>query len=368
MIRILQIVNIMDRAGLENVLMNYYRNIDRSTIQFDFLVHRDKKGAYDDEILSLGGKIYHAPRLYPQNYVKYFQFMNDFFKNHPEYVIVHSHIDALSSFPLYAAKKANIPVRIAHSHSSKLDHDLKYPIKKIALMMINRVATNYFSCSNVAGKFMFGNSNFKIMYNAIDLLKYQYNDSVRKKIRNQLKLGDSLVVGHVGRFYYVKNQLFLLDVFKKINDCCEKSVLLLVGDGPDLKKIHKKIIELQLQDKILILSNRDDVNELYQAMDVFVMPSLFEGLPMVGVEAQASGLPCFFSGSISNEVLLTSNSQMISLKKESSVWSDTILKSDLTRNTKSYQELTAKGYDIQTQSTYMQEWYINSYNKCMESI
>ena len=132
MIRILQVVNIMDRAGLETMLMNYYRNIDRTKVQFDFLTHRIEKGAYEDEIISMGGKVYHAPRLYPQNYKKYFGFMKAFFMEHPEYKIIHSHIDAMSYFPLQAAKNSGVPVRIAHSHSSKFDRDIKLPIKFIA--------------------------------------------------------------------------------------------------------------------------------------------------------------------------------------------------------------------------------------------
>lgn len=136
MIRVLQCVNIMDRAGLETMLMNYYRNIDRTEVQFDFLTHRSDKGVYDEEIEKLGGRVYHAPRLYPQNYPLYFRWMRDFFGHHTEYKIVHSHIDTMSYFPLAAAKKAGIPVRIAHSHSSQLDKDIKFPIKFLALKRI----------------------------------------------------------------------------------------------------------------------------------------------------------------------------------------------------------------------------------------
>ena len=176
MIRILQCVNIMDRAGLENMLMNYYRNIDRTKIQFDFLTHREEKGAYEDEIISMGGKVYHAPRLYPQNYPLYFKWMKNFFTKHPEYKIVHSHIDAMSYFPLLAAKKASVPIRIAHSHSSKLDRDIKLPIKYFALKKLPFVSNGYCACGQKAGKFMFGSRRFSVIHNAIDLQKFSYEE------------------------------------------------------------------------------------------------------------------------------------------------------------------------------------------------
>lgn len=199
MIRILQAVNIMDRAGLETMLMNYYRNIDRTKLQFDFLTHRVERGAYEDEIIELGGKVFHAPRLYPQNYVKYFRYMKAFFEIHPEYKIIHSHVDAMSAFPLYAAKKKNIPVRIAHSHTSKLERNMKYPIKFAAKLAIPYFANQYYSCGELAGKFLFGDRKIQIVHNAIELEKYRYNEQARKKQRRKLGLDDAFVVGHVGR-------------------------------------------------------------------------------------------------------------------------------------------------------------------------
>ena len=149
MIRVLQVVNDMRRAGLETMLMNYYRNIDRNEVQFDFLTHRPYDGAYDEEIDRLGGKIYHAPRLYPQNYPQYFKYMKAFFEEHPEYRIIHSHIDSMSFFPLLAAKKSGVPIRVGHSHNSKLDRDMKYPIKYFALKGMPKVANVYFSCGEL---------------------------------------------------------------------------------------------------------------------------------------------------------------------------------------------------------------------------
>ena len=272
MIRILQAVNIMDRAGLETMLMNYYRHIDREKIQFDFLTHRSQSGAYDEKIRKMGGKVYHAPRLYPNQYSQYFRFMKKFFEEHPEYKIIHSHIDAMSYFPLRAAKENHIPIRIAHSHSSKLDRDLKLPIKYMALKNIEKVANVNCACGSVAGKFMFPNNDFHVVNNAIELNSFTFDEKIRNIKRRELKVENQFVIGHVGRYCYIKNQMFLLDVFKYVLAERENSHLLLIGKGEDQDKLKKKIRDLGIENKVSLLIDRADVAELYQAMDVFVLP------------------------------------------------------------------------------------------------
>ena len=341
------------------MLMNYYRNIDREKIQFDFLTHRAEKGAYEDEIISLGGRVYHAPRLYPQNYPQYFRWMSAFFKAHLEYQVVHSHIDAMSYFPLRAAQKAGIPVRIAHSHSSKLDRDFKLPIKFFALKSISTVANCNCACGEHAGKFMFGHSDFKIIHNAIDIDRFSFNAQMRKKKREEMNLSDKFVIGHVGRYCYIKNQLFLVDVFLRIKKKCDNAYLLLVGKGEDEAKIRKRIQELNLEDSISLLMDREDVNELYQVMDIFVMPSLFEGLPLVGVEAQANGLPCIVSDSISEEVLITSNIKMLSLKRQAQEWAQEVIKTNTERNLCAREEIIRAGYDIKKEVKNLEKWYLS---------
>lgn len=363
MIRILQSVNIMDRAGLETMLMNYYRNINRSKIQFDFLTHRSEIGAYENEIKEMGGKIYHAPRLYPQNYNNYFKYMKNFFEEHPEYKIIHSHIDSMSYFPLLAAKKSGVPVRIGHSHNSKIDKDFKYPIKFLALKGMPNVANAYFACSEIAGRFMWQKKDFHIIHNAIDLSKFVYNEQIRKKVFDKLNLSDdTFVVGHVGRFNKVKNQLFLLDIFNEITKIRINSLLILIGKGVDELKIRKKIHELKLDQKVIVLLDRDDVNELYHALDLFIMPSLFEGLPVVGVEAQANGLPCVFSSRITHEIMLTNNAGMYSLGKSAKDWAINILSKDIERNGNAFFELKKAGYDIKSEAKKLEEWYLNKYS------
>lgn len=368
MIRILQSVNIMDRAGLETMLMNYYKNIDRSKVQFDFLTHRNEIGAYENEIKELGGQVYHAPRLYPQNYLQYFIYMKKFFKEHSEYKIIHSHIDSMSYFPLLAAKKSGIPIRIGHSHNSKLDKDLKYPIKLYALKGMPKVANIYFSCGKLAGKFMWKNRKFKIVHNAIDLTKFAFNESLRRTIRNKLNItDDTFVIGHVGRFNKVKNQLFLLDIFNEIVKEKPNSLLILIGKGEDEIKIRDKIHELHLNGKVSILIDRPDVYELYQSFDIFVMPSLFEGLPVVGVEAQANGLPCIFSKNISDEIILTHNAEQLLLMDNAKEWADKILSKDIIRNSEACSELKRSGYDIKTEAKKLEEWYLNTYNQIKDN-
>lgn len=327
MIRILHCVNDMHRAGLETMLMNYYRHIDRSKIQFDFLSHRPYESDYDREIMSLGGRVYHAPRLYPQNYIRYFQYMKQFYKDHPEYKIVHSHIDSMSYLPLSAAMKAGIPVRIAHSHNTSMDRDFKYLLKQYFRTRITRVANCYCACGQDAGVYLFGdNTAFTIIPNAIETNQFLFNETVRKKVRKKLRLDHSFVVGHVGRLSYQKNHRFLIEVFKNVYDRDANAKLMLVGSGEKEEEIRNQVHTFHLDDAVVFLGNRSDVNELYQAMDVFVMPSFFEGIPVTGIEAQFAGLTCLFSDKVPVEVDFSEHCKFLPLESGSAVWASEVLK------------------------------------------
>ncbi len=362
-IRILMCVNIMDRAGAEMMIMNYYRKINKNNIQFDFLTHRSKKGTFDNEIRSMGGKIYYAPRLYPHNYFKYIKYMNNFFKKHNEYKIIHCHMDAMSFFPLFMAKINHIPFRIAHSHTSKLDFDFKLPIKFISKFNVKKVSNINFACSNKAGHFLFGKKKFELLSNAIDLDKFKFNSKIRNDIRKKNNIPiDAIVIGHVGRLNYIKNQMFLLDTLKKLNDDNCKSYLVLVGDGPDLNKIKSRIEKLNLKSNVRILRNRDDVNDLLQMMDIFVMPSLFEGLPVSGIEAQANGLPTLFSKNISEEILLCKNAYSFNINDGPNECANLIKKCSLERNKDAINTLIEKGYDINKESKKLEDYYIKLYD------
>ena len=363
MIRVLQCVNDMHRAGLETMLMNYYRNIDRSEIQFDFLTHRPQRSDYDDEIESLGGKIYYAPRLYPQNYPKYFKWMKQFFCEHPEYKIIHSHIDAMSYLPLKAAKRANIPVRIAHSHNTAIDKDFKYLLKSYFRFKLPKVANYYCACGKEAGEFLFPGKKYTYIPNAIEIDRFLFNENVRMKKRRELGIKDEIVIGHIGRMSYQKNHKYLIDVFAEILKKKKDSILLLIGVGEKLEDIKKYVERLGLSEQVRFLGNRADVDELYQAMDVFVMPSLFEGLPVVGVEAQFSGLPCIFSNQVPEEVNFTNKAMFISLNEKKDVWADKVIAAVFDKVNRERPELKNSIFNIEQSAVLLADYYKKIINK-----
>lgn len=359
MIRILHVVNDMHRAGLETMLMNYYRNIDRTKIQFDFLTHRPKKSDYDDEILSMGGKVYYAPRLYPQNYLKYFKWMKQFFEEHPEYKIMHSHIDAMSYLPLLAGKKAGIPVRIAHSHNTSIDRDFKYLLKQYFRFRITSVANMYLACGEEAGKFLFGNKEFTVIPNAVEAEKFYYNESMRIKKREELALTNEFVIGHIGRMSYQKNHKFLIKIFSEVVKRDSKAVLLLIGVGEKEVEVRKQVRSLGIEKKVRFLGSRSDVSELYQAMDVFVLPSLFEGIPVVGIEAQFADLPCIFSNKTPKEVKFNNRSQFIGLKTSCQEWAERILLTKGYERNSTSSNIVNSHYDIKKAHIILENYYMD---------
>lgn len=304
-IRVAQVMGKMLGGGVEAVVMNYYRHIDRSKVQFDFLVDSDSTLVPRDEIESLGGRVFEIPPY--QHVIEYQRELQRLFKQEG-WRIVHSHINALSVFPLRAAKKAGVPVRIAHSHSTsgKGEH-AKNAMKAVLKTQANRYPTHRFACSKYAGEWLFGKGTaFEVMYNAIDLNRFRYNAEVRAQARTDLGLvGDQFAIGHVGRFTAQKNHPFLVDAFAEVAKRRPDAVLLLVGTGEAEASVKDLVAERGLSDRVKFLGQRSDVNRLYQAFDAFVLPSLYEGLCLVGVEAQAAGLPCLLSDAITREVDVT---------------------------------------------------------------
>ena len=361
--RILQIVTTMNRGGLETMLMNYYRHIDRERVQFDFLEHRENRSAYDDEIESLGGRIYRLPRLVPWS-KSYLSALNRFFDEYPEYKIVHVHQDCLSSVILKAASRHDIPVRIAHSHSSSQDKNLKYPIKLWYKRAIPEYATDLFACGKDAGDWMFGGTPFQIINNAIDVASYTYNLTKRQEIRGQLGLENKLTIGHVGRFHQPKNHPFLLDIFAALLKKEPTAVLLLVGGGEDMPKIQAKAQALGILEHVRFLGVRSDVADLMQAMDVFAFPSLYEGLPVTMVEAQAAGLPCLISDKVPPECILADGLvDILPLSADPETWAERILEKRILPRTDRRAEIAAHGFDITTEAVKLQEFYINAYEQ-----
>ena len=360
-IRILQVVTKMDRGGLETMLMNYYRHMDREAVQFDFLVHREERGAYDSEIETLGGKIYRLPRLVPWSHA-YQKALDTFFAKRPDYKIVHVHQDCLSSVILKAAEKRGVPVRIAHSHNANQDKNLKYPIKLFYRRQIPDYATELFSCGKEAGEWMFRGASYTVLNNAIDAKWYTYSRDVRRRLRAELNIAENaLVLGHVGRFSPQKNHSFLVDVFAEVHRNDPDAVLLLVGGGDGRAGIEKKIQALGLADKVIFTGIRSDVPELMQAMDVFVFPSLYEGLPVTLVEAQAAGLPCIISDRIPDDCKLTELVRAVSLEQPVSEWAQEIQTARMIPREDTSAAIAAAGFDIRENAQWLQNYYIQQW-------
>lgn len=366
-IRILQVVNIMDRAGLETMIMNHYRAIDRGRVQFDFLEHRPWRGTYDDEIEAFGGRVYRAPRLYPQNALAYRRFMRRFFAEH-EYPVVHSHIDAMSAFPLDAARRAGVPVRIAHSHNDSVDRDLKYPVKEWARKRLPGIATHYWACSEAAGAFLFGRENLSrihVVKNAIDLEGFRFDECLRAEARAELNLrGDQTVVGHVGRFSAVKNHSFLVNLLAELRSEGVDAVLVLVGDGELRGDIERKVQGLGLSGSVRFLGLRDDVGRFVQAFDVMVFPSLHEGIPLTLIEAQASGLPVVASDAVSGEALVLPDTAHLPLDAPMSEWAGEVVRlASGGRSRHAIERLAEAGYEIRANAEALQSAYLSLYEE-----
>jgi len=369
MIRVLHSVSNMDRAGLETMLMNYYRHIDRDKIQFDFLANKPKKGAYEDEVEQLGGRVFVSPGFNPIKLLKYRAFMKDLFHEHPEIQIVHAHNGALAYYALREAQRNGIDIRIAHSHNSKINWDLKWPIKQYCRANLANVATELWGCGELAGKFYFGKKNieergYTIIRNAIEEERFIYNEEIRERLRKEYNLGDKFVIGHVGRFMLQKNHDFLIDIFAEIKKKNENSVLFLIGEGELEKNIRDKVNKLGLTDSVIFTGSIPNVNEMYQMMDVFILPSLYEGLPVVGVEAQASGVPCIFSNTVTQEVKITDVTQFISLNEESAYWAEQVLKHKVNNKRKNMtDDIVAAGYSIHTEAKKLEQMYLSLIEK-----
>ena len=361
-IRVAQIIGKWLGGGVESVVMNYYRHIDRTKIQFDFICDNDSTNIPYEEIEKLGGRVILIPPY--QKVFKYHKALKKVLKD-GNYKIVHSHINTLSVFSLFAAKCAGVPVRIAHSHSTTNKKEKKKNLLKQVLKPFSRLfATDYMCCSELAGRWLFGNKeydngNVYLLNNAIDLDKFKYDEKVRKEKRKELDISDdTLVIGHVGRFVEQKNHRFLIDIFNEVHKEEKNSILLLAGQGPLMDEIKEKVKKLGLEDNVRFLGQRNDINELYQAFDVFLLPSLYEGLPVVGIEAQATGLLCVFSDDMTKEIKILQSTQFLSLNRKASEWAKIILdKSKLNCNKDTSKEMSKNSFNINAEANKLEEIY-----------
>lgn len=364
-IRVAQVIGKWVGGGVEAVVMNYYRNIDHNKIQFDFICDSDSTNIPYDEIEQLGGKVilispYQKPLSYHKELKKVLE--------DGEYKIVHSHINALSVFSLFAAKRAKVPVRIAHSHSTTNKAEWKKNMLKQVLKPLSKLfATDYFACTEHAGRWLFGDKeyvkgNINLLNNAIDLEKFKYDEKIRKSKRKELGIeNNTLVIGHIGRFVQQKNHSFLIDVFEKIHKKNPDSILLLAGQGPLMDEIKDKVNNLKLQDSVKFLGQRSDVSELYQVFDIFLLPSIYEGLGMVLIEAECSGLPCFVSKDVPEVAKVTNNLDFISLDIKPDIWANKILeKLNNYKRKDCLKDVQKAGYDIKIEVKKLEEYYVKS--------
>ena len=368
-IRVLHILHSMNRGGAENAIMNYYRHIDRSMVQFDFLLTEQNKSQFEDEIISLGGKVYRVPLLRMSNPFPYLKAVSSFFDMHPEYKIVHSHTSSKSFFPLWIAKRKGIPVRIAHSHGSHSEASFNGRIRDLLKFPLKNVATNYLACGVEAAKWLYGGDLFKdgkvkILPNVIECSRFAYNNDIRNDYRIKLGLSEnSLLLGCTARFCYPKNQVFAVDVFKKIHDIVKNSKLILVGDGEQRAEIESRISNYGLEDSVIFTGVVSNVSDYEQAMDIYLMPSFYEGLPLSLIEAQISGLKCFVSTGIPKEVDKTGLVTFLPLSDGAKNWAEIIIAN---RNyvRRSYLcELKQAGYDAETSAKHLEQLYLDLYNQ-----
>lgn len=363
-IRVLQVVTIMNLGGLENFLMNLYRKVDRSKIQFDFLVHRQERGAFDDEIEQLGGKIYRLTALHPFKYFSYRKMLKDFFRQHPEYKIIHSHINEGNAIVLSIAKECGVQQRISHSH---IDTTIgKFGVlREIPKRLTSRYSSFNYACSVNAGKWLYGKNEFEVFKNSIDVNRFKFNRENRNKIRKQLNLSDDqLLVGNIARFNTQKNHRFLVEVFFEFLKLKPDSKLILIGEGNLENEIKARIHHLKIEKNVIFTGVVFNTEEYLSAMDLFLFPSLFEGLGIVAVEAQCNGLPVLMSENIPDETVLTDLIQIKSLKSSVKEWTEKLFEmSGSKQNRIEYAEMIRqKGFDIETNAEKLTKFYLSCYD------
>ncbi|MBD9144780.1 MAG: glycosyltransferase family 1 protein [Bacteroides clarus] len=356
---------LMNRGGIESYMMNYYRHFDRDKIQIDFVVHdAGGYGYYDEEIKAMGGRIFVLPQKskHPLSYSRKLKRI----LIEGNYKIIHTHMDAMGAWVLKVAKVCGIPVRIAHSHNTK--HLTSNPIKLFFLEQarknINKYATCRMACSEMAGKWLFGNQTFHVIRNAIDIDKFKFNKDVREQIRVRYGIGNDFLIGHVGRFDVQKNHSFLIDVFAKVHHAMPNCKLMLIGEGYLKENILQKINELCLQGHVILTGTRDDVNCFYNAFDLFVLPSLFEGLPVVAVENQINGCPALLSSAITTETQISPDVRFIGLREE--LWYAEIVKYiRMYGNRRKERHINSYifSYDIEIEAIKLQNIYRDLWNK-----
>lgn len=363
-IRILHVVVSMDAGGIETMLMNYYRNIDRTKVQFDFLLHCKHKSHYEDEIIALGGNIYRVPSYHPKELIKYKKALKVFFDQHKVYKVVHSHIKFYGLYVLKAAKTAGVPMRIAHAHTAnkfyKLDKTLIF--RMYTRFRFKKQYTHVYACSPDAAEYMAPKKPYTIMNNAIDVKDFVFSQEKRGNARKELGLENALVIGHVGRFTDEKNHGFILDVFSKLVKQKNNARLLLIGNGKLWEQMKAKAEALGISDKVIFTGVRKDIGALMSAMDIFVFPSKFEGFPVTLVEAQSADLPCIISDTFTKTAVISDRVKALPLEKGAAFWAEELTKTDASKVRRDNTEMMINaGMDIKSNAEALEKVYLEAY-------
>ena len=363
-IRVAQVIGPAVNGGTEAFAMNYYQNIDRTKVQFDFLVESTSRIIDKDKIESMGGHVVIIPSY--KNPLKYVQTLTKIFKEN-KYDIVHSNMNTLSYFTLKAAKRAGIKVRIAHSHSTSNPNEFtRNFIKNTLRPLSKKYATNYFACSELAGRYLFGDKTFDkdkviVINNGIDVDKFKYNEEYNISLRKEFNISPTTkVIGHVGRFVSQKNHIYLIDIFKEIHDKDNDTKLLLLGDGPLLEDIKNKVHSYNLDDSVIFAGIHSDIYRYYSVMNIFIFPSLYEGLGLTGVEAQVSGLYCLVSSNITHELQTTSNIEFLDIKDSPQAWASRsieLLSNNTIDRSITYKEIEGTKFDINSEGNKLVGYY-----------
>lgn len=355
-IRVLCVFSNLNRGGAESMCMNLYRHIDKSKVQFDFIKHTEAVGDYENEISILGGRIYTAPRLNYYNILPYQRWWKRHLRNHPEHQIIHGHFYTISAFYLKVARSLG-RVTIAHAHSCEpYEKGLRASLRRYILKQIEKNADYCFACSKAAGEWLFPNRKYRVLANAVDSEVYRYSLETGEKVRTELGIDQhQLVIGTVGSIYEIKNPEAVCKIFKRIHEKNVSSRLLWVGNGPMLEQMQELLTREKLIEYVIFTGVRNDVSRLLQAMDAFILPSRFEGLPVVLVEAQAAGLHCYCSDVITEEVNICNLCTFLP-NSHYDKWAEVILSSNLNKYNTSDAIIQA-GYDIRCTSKRLEEFY-----------
>lgn len=368
-IRVLQIVGRMDRGGIETMIMNLYRNIDRSKVQFDFLAHYGKEAAFNDEIRALGGRIYEMPALKDEKRVYYWRFfsyikaLNRFFKDHQEYKIIHGHMTNTASIYMPIARKHGVKCLIAHSHNTRGKAGMLGIVTEILQKPIYKYATDWMACSKAAAHWFYSpeavdSGKVTILANAVDAERFRYNPLTRQRMRKELGVEGKMVVGCIARLRPEKNHTFLLKVIKEMSKSVPEVALVLAGDGPMEEELRKEAKDLGIDDKVLFLGMRSDVPDILQAVDVFTLTSLWEGLPVTGIEAQAAGLHCVVTTGVTEEMNAIERVTYLSLQETTETWAQALIQAAQQKRDDTYEEIKAAGFDIHTTAPWLQNFYL----------